>query len=76
MLSFVDRFPSRCKDFAGTVRGAIRQARANKAVRPYQIKNAKAFPSKGEKKKSYAIDRPFRTYFESIGLSFFMRRAK
>ena len=76
MLSFVDRFPSRCKDFARTVRGAIRQARANKAVRPYQIKNAKAFPSKGEKKKSYAIDRPFRIYFESIGLSFFMRRAK
>lgn len=51
MLSFVDRFPSRCKDFARTVRGAIRQARANKAVRPYQIKNAKAFPSKGEKKE-------------------------
>lgn len=59
MLSFVDWFPSRCKDFAGTVRGAIRQARANKAVRPYQIKNAKAFPSKGEKKRAMLLTDPF-----------------
>jgi hypothetical protein len=43
----------------------IRQARANKAIRPYQIKNAKVFPSK--EKKSYAIDRPFRTYLWFFG---------
>ena len=30
---------------------AIRQAGANKAVRPYRIRNAKAFPSKGDRGK-------------------------
>lgn len=52
---------------------AIRQAGANKAGRPYRIRNAKAFPSKGDReRKSYAIDRSFRSDFESIGLSFFL----
>ncbi|KAK7325844.1 hypothetical protein VNO80_33891 [Phaseolus coccineus] len=35
-------------------------------------RNAKAFPSKGDRGKSYAIDRPFRSDFESRVLSFFL----
>lgn len=64
---------------------AIRQAKLGQTKTsgpPYRIRNAKAFPSKGDpekKRKSYAIDRPFRSDFESIGLSFFLiflRRAE
>lgn len=41
---------------------------------PHRIRNAKAFLLRKEtrERKSYAIDRPFRSDFESIGLSFFL----
>ena len=53
---------------------AIRQAGANKAVRPPTgLGMRRPFLRKetGER-KSYAIDRPFRSDFESIVLSFFL----
>lgn len=44
-----------------------------KNVNPYRIRNAKAFPRKETwERKSYAIDWPFRSEFESIGLSLFL----
>ena len=54
--------------------GAIRQAGANKAVRPPTgLGMRRPFLRKETRdRKSYAIDRPFRSDFESIGLSFFL----
>lgn len=49
---------------------AICQAGANKAVRPYRIRNAKASPPKGDRgkeRKSYAIDRPLFIIFFEVG---------
>lgn len=50
---------------------AIRQAGANKAVRPPTGLGMRR-PFLRREWKSYAIDRPFRSDFESIGLSFFI----
>lgn len=52
---------------------AIRQAGANKAVRPYRIRlSKKGLRKETRERKSYAIDRPFRSDFESIGLPFIL----
>lgn len=53
---------------------AIRQAGANKAFRrPTGLGfRRKGLRKETRQRKSYAIDRPFRSDFESIGLSFFL----
>ncbi|MFQ6629143.1 hypothetical protein Gotur_007190, partial [Gossypium turneri] len=83
-LRFYDCLPSRCKHWARMVRvaqtmslrgDAIRQAKLGqtKSSGPTGLEMRRPFLRKEtRKRKSYAIDRPFRSDFESIGLSFFL----
>lgn len=54
----------------------MRFAKLGKKSRPDEECEGLLFERRPRKKKSYAIARPFRKDFESIGLSFSMRRAQ